>query len=415
MTARPGIGLAALIVAFATATPASSDSMQGGIRVTASKVEAAFVQSDRSSRLSIYTLVASARWSPDALRTEGTITIKNLADGATQRISFGTGGSELHSTETHRGFFGAAAGARYLLSATWRVYTPGSAGTVEGRATSSPATLHVPDPEPAQRLRDAHKQRLAAKAKRYYQGCAAFMVSAAALAASGVAVPLAFAMTAVAGLTCGSALTLDYLSRDPIDPRFRAIAAPTSPTPPRISPGDGLSAAGATLLNALVSLQAREMGLARAILTAFNRSQGAHVKQQTEWERKQMRAAGRYAAQLSGAMLAEAKLRLRLKAALAGSALEEAVGLEAAYAFQDSVVREDVPDSLVAVLAKIGLTRVEQSEVRAQLLAIDPSFYRGSALDALASPSLITSLKSAAADLRAFSKRAARDPLATAR
>ena len=95
------------------------------------------------------------------------------------------------------------------------------------------------------------------------------------------------------------ALYAHSISKDPIDPNFRAVAKPVIPPVPRISAGPGLTAAAAAALTRMLRIQMQEIGLSRAILTAFNRSQGAFVKKETTWERKQMLAAGRYAAQLA--------------------------------------------------------------------------------------------------------------------
>ncbi len=81
-----------------------------------------------------------------------------------------------------------------------------------------------------------------------------------------------------------------------------------------------------------------------------------------------------------------------------------------AYAFQDALVRKGLPAQLTAVLAKLGFTSGDQKELRAQIMAVDPSLLVGSPL---ADAKLLASLRAVAADLRAFSKKAARDPLHT--
>ena len=124
----------------------------------------------------------------------------------------------------------------------------------------------------------------------------------------------------------GLGLYLQKLALDPVDMNFRSIAKPKIPAIPKISPGEGLPAAAARALSDLFAVQAREVGYARAAATAFDRSQGAHVKKATDWEKKQVRASGKYAAQLANALLAEAKLWPKVKAALVDTALADCHG-----------------------------------------------------------------------------------------
>ena len=268
--------------------------------------------------------------------------------------------------------------------------------------------LNVPKPEPVRRLTERDKRSLERNANVGYALCAAFLVSG--LGASAAAPPVGLLLIAMAGVSCGVALTSSYLSRDPVDPNFRVVAKPKIPPASKVSAGEGLSVAAATAGNELLAVQVQEIGLSRAVLTALNRSQGAHVKKQTAWERKQMLAAGKYAGQLATAMLNEVKLRPGLREALDDPDTPDlSVSEEDAYAFQDPLIKKGLPAQFATTLAKLGFKRADQNELRAQIMASD-LFALGSPL---ADAKLLASLRKVAADLRAFSKKAARDPLHT--
>jgi hypothetical protein len=215
-------------------------------------------------------------------------------------------------------------------------------------------------------------------------------------------------------LGCGLGYTFERLAADPIDLNFRSIAKPRIPVVPKFSPPEGLSAAAEEDLNDLLALQAREIGFGKAIATAFDRSQGAHVKKAIDWEKKQVRASGNYAAQLAKALLAEASLWPRVRAALADSAFADiTVSYEDALAFGESLVWRGLPAEMAANLTKLGFTKAEQREIRAQVATIDPGLYDGDVMDALPNARDIGNLRKLAAGLKAFARKAAKTPLAT--
>jgi hypothetical protein len=390
---------------------ASSRPTAGGISVTADPVLVFFKQRDRPTGIVTYDLRASATWQPDAVRTEGSFVIRNLTEGGVQRINFGSAGRELHSYESWEAPFTAFSGIGYQITARWRVYNPGftEADIVEGRAESKARAFRTDPPEPAPRFLPSHKDQLfLAQLPLIAGGSAALVFGAVAFGT-----PIGAVLLVAAAVTAVVVFKMNRASRDPIDPNFRAVAKPKFAPAPKVSAGEGLSAAAAKALNDLFVLQVRESGLADAILTAFNRSQGAHVKKQTAWEKKQVRAAGRYAAQFAAALLAEAKLRPKVKALIAESASEPlSVSEEDAYRFEESWVRNGMPAPFTAVLAKLGIPRAQQPEVGARLIR-DPSLNVGNPLNAIADQKLIGSLRRLAASLQAFSRKAAKDPLHT--
>ena len=168
----------------------------------------------------------------------------------------------------------------------------------------------------------------------------------------------------------------------------------------------------ATALNKFLALQAKEIGLAGAIVTAFNRSQGAHVRKQVEWEKKQVRAAGTYAEQYATLILAEVKLSASVRRAFTSPAN---VSEEQAFAFQSSLIDGPLPAPLARSLSKLGLTKAELKEVEAQLIVRNhPSLYDGDVFALVVDPLHLSIRRQVAAGLKTFAKKAAKYPLTRA-
>lgn len=186
------------------------------------------------------------------------------------------------------------------------------------------------------------------------------------------------------------------------------------PPAPKATAGGGLSAAAATAFNQLFAAQVKEIGLGRALVTSINRAQGAYAKKQTAWETKQMRAAGPYAAQLAAALLDDARDRPELSRALSGPEVADAaVSDEDVYAIRDKLIAEGLPGRTVSTLSKLGFSKAEQQLIYGWRLAADASRLSGNLRAKIADPKLLEKLRGMAAKLKAFSKKAARDPLHT--
>ena len=84
-----------------------------------------------------------------------------------------------------------------------------------------------------------------------------------------------------------------------------------------------------------------------------------------------------------------------------------------ALAFAESLVWKGLPADVTANLTKMGLTKAEQKEVRAQVATTNPGLYDGRVLSALPDARDIANIRRLAAGLKAFSKAAAKTPLAT--
>lgn len=403
LRAGVGLGVAALAV-----TAGAASRPTAGINVTALKPDVALQQIDLATGLHLYGVAVGARWQPEALHDEVRVTFVDLnGQGAAQPLNFRDTGNAVHSDATYRWFVGVAEGSRILVTARWRVYTPQPSGTVEGTKTAPIATVIVPKREIRPRFDDQSKQRLRKKAGKLAAACMAF---AAAGALAGAVPPLAATALALAAVSCAGALGFAKLASDPPDMNFRSIARPKAPPAPRVSAGQGVSSAAAASINSLFAVQTQELGLMRAMLTAFDRAAGAYVKKQTAWEKRQMLAAGRYASRLSLLILEEVKLRTRARAAFTTPL---PVSQADAYAFGNSFVGGQLPPKLAAGLARLGVSRAEREEARSAAAVIDPSLYDGNATALIADPTLLSGLRKTAADMKAFSKAAAKNPLET--
>jgi hypothetical protein len=394
--------LALLITAGASSRPAS------GISVTVAPVMVALNSLDIYSGVATVSYVTAARWSPEASQEQVSLTFRDVTENAESGAGTPPCCNRLHSSNRYSDVFSAFEGHRYEITAKWQVYNVGGAS---GSGTST-TKYKVPGKEPAPRLTDQQK--------RGWVGLAGAMITPsgvgiACLVALGViATPLGIALAVYGAIHIAVGLYALKQAFDPVDLNFRSIAKPKIPVVPKVAAGEGLPAASARVLNDLFAVQAREIGLGRAIATAFDRSQGAHVKKQTTWEKRQVQAAGRYAAQLASALLADASLRPKVNAALADSGLADlTLTYEDALASGESLVWKGFPAEVKATLAKLGLTRAEQNEMRAQLATTDPGLYDGDVLGLVANPRQIGLLRNVAAGLKAFSNKAAKNPLAT--
>lgn len=420
MTIRLPTALLALVATLAMATTASSQPA-GGVTVSPRPVTALPYWSGNS--IQTYILVASATWSPPTIRSEGAI-YKYVANcspggrctpqGSPSVTGFGEGGVTPHTSESYAGLFAASPGDTYYLTARWRPYTPLGAGQFfDGDKTSSPTILKVPDGLPP-RFKQSTKLYLADSGVIMYAECAS--LSSVGFAGGGSAsVPgLSGPIQALGNLQCGSGLGFNQMANDPVDPRFRSIARPKIPPAPKAAAGGGLSAEAATAFTKLFAVQAREIGLARAVLTSINRAQGAQAKKQTAWEKKQMRAAGSYASQLATALLDDVRLRGDLVRALDDPDLEAPrTSADDVSAFRDSLIKKGLPGDMASGLSRLGFNNAEQRLLHGWLLAADAPSLSGDIPSRIAAPKLIARLRGAATEMKAFAKKAAKDPLNT--
>ena len=402
--------LTVVVMALVAATSASSRPA-AGITISAEEPIAAITGFADPNGFYQASVIVAARFNPEAVRDSVRVTFVNTKPG-------GAGSSPFTGSDTDSGLRSISVyqnelvavyqGSRLLITAKWNAYNVGGG---DGQATAT-GILQVKKKEPAPRYSWQRKQQASRWARAAYANCAVAMIAAAGALAGVISAPFAFVAGVAAGMSCRLGSRWDQIARDPVDLNFRAIAKPKTPPVPKVAAGEGVPAAAAAGFNKLFALQAKEIGLSGAIVTSFNRSQGAHVKKQTAWEKKQVLAAGKYAAQLSALMLAEAKLRPSVRRAFS-EPLE--ISEDEAYDFQSSLItRASLPAALAKNLAKLGVTKAELSEIRAQLIAgTHPTRYAGDVIAKIADPQDLALMRKVAADLKAFARDAARDPLTT--
>jgi hypothetical protein len=401
------VGIAAIVLVCVA--PASARSSYS-ITISPQDPVVAVIGGDASG---VYQLgiVLSARFSPEVLHDSVRVTFtsrKPKGVGAAPFTGYDQGNS-LHSTAVYQTPWAAYDGDLIVVAAKWEAYTPEVGGTVKATKTVF-KSVQIPKREPAPRLNSVEKPSTGRWSERMAVTCGIFATGGLILLAVPGGQPMALAMLAVAGLGCGASLAFQNMALDPVDLTFRSVAAPETPPAPKVSAGGGLSASAANALNALFAAQAKEIGLARAIVTAFNRSQGAHVKKSSSWERKQVLAAGRYATQLRALMLREPKLRQSAAHFIDVDPVSEGD----AYAFADRLVLDGklLPSQVNAVLAKLGFSKAEQADIRARVAVTAPALYTGDPASLLAGSQTSAALREAAAALKSFSARVGRDPLA---
>lgn len=407
MTGRVLIALTA--AALVLTAGASSYSSRAAISLQTNKPDAAYQFGDVSTGIRAYTVTATASWFPETTSYDGYFDMQDLTDQVQlppNRFGKGNTGG-ISSAKVTIPLFSAFSGHLYRITAHWIVHTPGGASAEED---SPVLILRVPKNEPVPRFTDQQKRNFGTAALFGYTHCLGAILMLGMVTVG----PAALVLIGVAAAFAGAGVGFTALNLDPVDPNYRVVAKPRFPSPPKVTAGDGVSERAAAAVRKLLGIQMREIGLQRALLTSLNRSQGAHVKKQASWEKKQMQAAGRYASQLAAAVLADVKLRPTVVAALADTEIASLRPTdEIAFSTEGSFIEKDLPASFRTALSKLGLTKAEQTEVHGQLVAADPSFWPRGAAATIAGPKALAALRNAARSLQAFAKKAAKTPLAT--
>lgn len=200
----------------------------------------------------------------------------------------------------------------------------------------------------------------------------------------------------------------DDWANDPPDPRFRRIAEPRPPSPPRITAGPRLDKAAAAAFNALLDNQSLAIGLTRALVTAIERSQGAEIANDSVWQQRQLRAARRYAARLAVVLDAEPRKRRAARTALERSRFPTIMlGRETVQQLQEQVVKNGLPPALTADLRRLGFTKSQRKDAEIEMATHDARelVKIGSFPAALTNPPLLRATRAAADRLARFSKK----------
>ena len=204
----------------------------------------------------------------------------------------------------------------------------------------------------------------------------------------------------------GKAILFDELSEsDPHDLNFMEIAQPVAPSLSQqpYTTADGLTQDEADALNALLTNIEEQIGLARAILTAIDRAQGAFLAGDSFWEIQQVLAARQFASQLVPLLEAEPTLLADLQSAIEATGLQVTFTLSDVVNFQATASADGLSPEAVQGLTELGFDSSEQEKVQQLILTEDPNKLAalggGGFPEMLTDPSVITALQEAAAAL----------------
>lgn len=186
------------------------------------------------------------------------------------------------------------------------------------------------------------------------------------------------------------------LALDPPDRHFRAIAKPRTPHFRTVTAGGTLNAAAASALNRLNKNDARIIAFGRAEVTSVERAQGAKRARNKRWQKRQLKAARKYARQDAAAIKANAHLRAAAKSALAASGYGgSGITLADVLAFQQDVRAHGLPGWLNGDLRAIGADASFRKQIKGSILLLDPN-------DVVAAAASIPNLLDSAALSAAF-------------
>jgi hypothetical protein len=206
----------------------------------------------------------------------------------------------------------------------------------------------------------------------------------------------------VTGIEATVAAIYSRLAADPIDTTFTVIATPVTPSLPLVVAGDGLTQAEADAANALITNQEQVIGLGNAMVTAFNRAEGAFAAGDSFWEDRQVAAAQQYAFQMAPLVDAEPGLLANLQSAILAAGVQSSFTASDVSNYQAGVLANGLPPQLAQVLAELGDAGATQDEVRQSILSLDPNtaaaFGGGSFPGLLVDQSLTSALHQLAAD-----------------
>jgi hypothetical protein len=165
----------------------------------------------------------------------------------------------------------------------------------------------------------------------------------------------------LAGAWATFATKLSDLAFDPPDPNFSVIAEPNPPTPPTITPEEGIAEPMAAALNAMLTNQADGIGLASALDTTLNRAQGATAAGDLAARARQLEAARRYAQSLTTVLAQAASLRSEAADRVRESEIGDFSPSEIeALTLRSDIIKNGWPPSVQEMLDRYGLNAAQK-------------------------------------------------------
>jgi hypothetical protein len=192
---------------------------------------------------------------------------------------------------------------------------------------------------------------------------------------------------------------------DPVDRSFHSIARPKRVTLPTV-PAGLLAPAAARAVNTFSALSARRLSLERALATALNRIQGAHLAHANRYVALQKRAARTYAGALAKVLRqAPGALRTLRSALLVSGFPNPLIDQEALVREQATIAAQGLPAQVRHGLAAAGLGGMllhmpTAAIADAPLSGVKPLH----ALDMLVDPRLLAAVAADARMLAAFAR-----------
>jgi hypothetical protein len=256
-----------------------------------------------------------------------------------------------------------------------------------------------------QRLTDDEKdklRRLSAELNTDAAGLAALAALCLALPDPSVTKGCALVLGVASGLTWFRSGRLGEMALDPPDPNFMVIASPVIPALPPVVAQPPVTPAVARAFNAFVQNGENIAALSGAILTCFNRAQGASGAGNAFWESRQIAAAQQYENQLGIFLNAEPALRAALQQALqAGGFPTFTPTADDVLAFEQSVQANGLPANIVSTLRALGASPGDIAQITKVAIVQDTSAAAKPFPASLTDPGLMADLHAAGGDFQA--------------
>ena len=332
--------------------------------------------------------------------------------GVPGRFDSRSGGSFTSAQFTFH-FAGLAPGT-YAVTAHWLAHNGNGLSRGTGTNTTS---FTVPEKPPLKRFDEVQQCHLDEMVRWFFLG--GVLIGAGGIVL-GVLCPVCtlvvLGLEAVMVAFEVAALATWKLEHDPPDKRFRQTVVPRAPPLKPVSRGAGFPAPVADAMDPLIATLGRQLVLTEAILACMNKAWGARKAHDKVWEQRQMRAAGRFAAQVARLADRQERLRVRLRTSWVAAGLPNpTLSAVDVSSYQDRLWEHGFAPRVRQRLRGAGLTTADLRQVRARML--DGTYDRStpvSMADVLAGPATAAAAPSLAAEMRAFARRARNKPLDTA-
>lgn len=210
---------------------------------------------------------------------------------------------------------------------------------------------------------------------------------------------LPFGSTAGVGLL--TAAILDKIATDPSDPNFMVIAQPVLLTVQPVTANGTLTQAEADAFNALLLNEENIIAYGQALITSYNRAQGAFDAQNAAWQAQQLQAAAQYQGALLGYVSAESGLRTTLANLLSADPNFSSFTLNPYDALnaEGLIAYSGLPASITQALVSLGADAPTVSTIQGLLFVQDINAVSGNTVSKIADSQLLSSLNTVVNDL----------------